>query len=271
MAKWLVFVSVLSVAVSVSSRTFAATLTTANLTPNNLVITEYLANPIGITDADGEYFEIFNTTSNSIELGGLVVRDAGTNSFTVTALLLAPQSFAVFSNSDGASLGISPDYVYAGGMTLTNTADEIGLYRQDGMAIHQLIYTDGDFFGAGIAHELDVLDWTTPAIVNGPVSGTDFIAASALLPFNNTGSPGLAGNTNINLAAVPLPASVWMFGSTLGMLCWLRRKAGKVAHLTLEALTHAQQKGFNGLEDTDTAGPVPTGGWPVCFNRIQCR
>ena len=60
MAKWLLFASILSITVSVSSQTFAATLTTANLTPNNLVITEYLANPVGMTDADGEYFEIFN-------------------------------------------------------------------------------------------------------------------------------------------------------------------------------------------------------------------
>jgi hypothetical protein len=149
--------------------------------------------------------------------------------------------------------------MYGGSMTLTNTADEIGLYRQDGMAIHQLIYTDGDFFGAGIAHELDVLNWTTPAVVNGPASGADFIAASALLPFNNNGSPGLAGNTTINLAAVPLPASVWMFGSTLGMLCWLRHKVGKAAHLALEALTHDRQTGSNGLDSLGAANAAPTG------------
>jgi len=225
MANWLVFISILVTALSVSSRAIAATLTVADLTANDLVITEYLANPVGVADADGEYFEIFNTTADSIELGGLVVRDDGSNSFTVTALTLAPLSFAVFSSSDGTSLSITPDYIYGSGMALTNTDDEIGLYRQDGAAIHKVIYDDGDNFGAGLAHELGVLDLMTPAIVVGPVSGTDFIAATVTLPFNNFGSPGFAGNTQIDLATVPLPASVWLFGSALSMLGWARRKA----------------------------------------------
>lgn len=225
MSKWLVFMSVLSVAASVSSRVVAATLTVADLAPTDLIITEYLANPVGVADADGEYFEIFNTTSQMIDLSGLVVRDDGSNSFTVTSLMLAPLSFAVFSNSDGAALGITPDYIYGSSMALTNTDDEIGLYRLDGTMIHKVAYDDGDNFGAGIAHELNVLNGMTPTLVFGPVSGTAFIAATAMLPLNNFGSPGFAGNTNIDLAAVPLPASVWMFGSALGMLGWGRRKA----------------------------------------------
>jgi len=275
MAKWLIFVSILSAAVSVSSRTIAATLTVADLAPNNLVITEYLANPIGIADGDGEYFEIFNTTDNQIELGGLVVRDDGSNSFTVTTLTLAALSFAVFSSSDGTSLGIIPDYVYGGSMALTNTDDEIGLYRQDGLAIHQLSYDDGDFFGAGRAHELDVLDWTTPAVVIGPVSGSDFIAATAMLPFDNTGSPGFAGNTKIDLAAVPLPASVWMFGSALSMLGWARRKAGAMARMTQENLFGGsnfdnQQTSAHGVGGFTAAGPVPGNSGSIDCGPLRC-
>jgi len=229
MPKWLIFLSILSTVISVSSPVVAATLTVADLAPNDLIITEYLANPVGVADASGEYFEIFNTTGNPIDLGGLIVRDDGSNSFTVTALMLAPQSFAVFSSSDGTSLGITPDYIYGGSMALTNTSDEIGLYRLDNTVIHKVAYDDGDNFGAGIAHELDVLNSMTPTLVNGPVSGTDFIAATAILPFNNFGSPGFAGNTNINLAAVPLPASVWMFATALSALGWARRKTCIVA------------------------------------------
>ncbi len=235
MSKWLVFLSILSAAISVSTRTIAATLTVADLTPNNLIITEYLANPVGVADADGEYFEIFNTTASTIDLAGLSVRDDGSNSFTVTSLLLAPQSFAVFSSSDGTSLGFSPDYIYAGSMALTNTDDEIGLYRLDDTVIHKVTYDDGDNFGAGIAHELGVLNALTPTLVSGPLAGSDFIAATSMLPFNNFGSPGFAGNTSIELAAVPLPAGIWMFGSALSLLGWARRKA----HLHYRALPHA--------------------------------
>ena len=241
MAKWLIFVSFLAAAVSVSTRTVAATLSVADLASNDLVITEYLANPVGVADADGEYFEIFNATASNVDLDGLVIRDDGSNSFTVTALTIAANAFAVFSSSDGSALGIVPDYVYGGSMALTNTDDEIGLYRQDGTAIHQLIYDDGDFFGAGIAHELDLLDDATPGIVIGPASGTGFIAASSILPLGNFGSPGFAGNSTIDLSAIPLPAAVWMFGSALGMLGWARRKAGKSARIALETKPYDQR------------------------------
>ena len=242
MAKWLVFVSLLVAAVSVSTRTIAATLSVAELAINDLVITEYLANPVGIADADGEYFEIFNTTGSTIDLGGLVIRDDGSNSFTVTALTLAAHDFAVFSNADGSALGIIPDYVYGGSMALTNTDDEIGLYRQDGTAINQLSYDDGDFFGAGIAHELAMLNPATPAHLAGPVSGSDFIAATAMLPLENIGSPGFAGNTTIDLATVPVPASIWMFGSALSMLGWARRRVCQTMRIAVQEKSGRSQR-----------------------------
>ena len=246
MSKWLIIMSFVSTAVSITAQANAATLTVADLAPNDLVITEYLANPVGIADADGESFEIYNTTNSLIDLDGLVIRDDGSNSFTVTALMLTPQSFAVFSSSDGTSLGITPDYIYGSSMALTNTDDEIGLYRLDDTAIHKVTYDDGDNFGAGIAHELGVLDWMTATFVTGPVSGTDFIAATAMLPFDNFGSPGFAGNTDINLAAVPVPAGVWLFGSALSMLGWARRK------LCAQGTHHATGNG-NGFSHGATA------------------
>ncbi len=227
MAKWLIFASLMSAAASISTQSAAATLTVADLAPNDLMITEYLANPVGIADADGEYFEIFNATAGPVDLAGLTVRDDGSNSFTVTSLTLASLSFAVLASTDGALLGFTADYVYGAGMTLTNTDDEIGLYRPDGTLIHKLGYDDGDAFGAGIAHELGVLDPNTPTIVQGPVTGADFIAASGMLPFDNFGSPGFAGNTQVGFAAVPLPAGIWLLASGLGVCAWARRQAGR--------------------------------------------
>ncbi len=205
----------------------AATISVANITPSNLVITEYLANPIGISDAAGEYFEIFNTTTDTIDLAGLIVRDDGSNAFTVSGptLLIAPLSFAVFSSSDGSSLGLLPDYVYGSAMTLTNGEDEIGLYRPDDTLINKVAYSDGDQFGAGIAHELVAFSPTSPVLTLGPALGTDFMAATTALPFGNFGSPGMPGSTTVSVPGVPLPASVWMFGSALSILGWTRRRA----------------------------------------------
>jgi hypothetical protein len=202
----------------------AATLTVAELALNDLIITEYLADPIGVSDSLGEYFEIFNTTDADIDLTGLTVRDDGSNAFTVTGATIGARAFAVFSSSDGMSLGLAPDYVYGGSMSLTNTDDEIGLFRPDDTLINKLTYTDGDFFGDGIAHELISLDRATSTLLVGPASGSDFVAATLGLPLGNFGSPGFAGGTSIDMPAVPVPAAVWMFGSALSILGWIRRK-----------------------------------------------
>jgi hypothetical protein len=205
--------------------TTAATINVTELEPGDLFITEYLADPVGVSDSAAEYFEIFNRLEDSIDLSGLEIRDDGVNSMTVSSLIIAPGAFAVFSSSDGSALGITPDYVYGGSMSLTNTDDEIGLFRPDNTLIHKVVYTDGDFFGDGISHELGVAGLATPSIVTGPAAGFDFVAGSLILPLGNFGSPGSAGNTLPGLSVVPIPGAFWLFGSALALLYRIRRIA----------------------------------------------
>jgi hypothetical protein len=207
-----------------NSPAMAATLTVADLAPNDLVVTEYLANPIGISDTSGEYFEVYNTTLEDIDLAGLVVRDDGSNTFTVSSLVVTAGGFTVFANSDGAALGLSPSYVYGSAMSLTNGDDEIGLYRPDDTLINKVVYSDGDSFGAGIAHELDVLSASLPTVTVGPAAGSNFVAATAMLNLGNFGSPGAAGNTLLAAPAVPLPAGVWLLSSALAVLTYSRKR-----------------------------------------------
>ncbi len=201
----------------------AATIQVDQLNPYDLIITEYLADPLGVSDAEAEYFEIFNTRDDTVDLTGLIVQDDGSNSFTVTALSIAPRSFAVLSNGDGTALGFAVDYIYGGSMSLTNADDEVSLLRPDATLIHKLAYTDGDFFGDGVAHELAAVGSATPLIVNGPAAGTDFVAGSAPLLLGNFGSPGAAGNTLIGAPVVPLPPAIWLFATALALLLRLRR------------------------------------------------
>jgi hypothetical protein len=224
MTRWTAYISICTALIFLSTASSAAILTAATLTPNSLVITEYLANPIGVSDSEGEYFEIFNTTNSDIDLSDLTIRDDGSNSFTVSGLVIAAGSFSVFSNFDGVSLGFSPDYIYSGSMSLTNSDDEIGLFRPDDTLINKVSYSDGDFFGEGISHELNQLSLDTPSLLFGPQLGSDYIAAVSGLSLGNFGSPGHAGGTSIKLATVPVPAAVWMFGSALSILGWIRRR-----------------------------------------------
>jgi len=204
----------------------AATLSLAELAPGDLLISEYLANPVTVSDAGSEYFEIYNSRSEAVDLAGLLVRDTGSNQFTVGALILPPRGFAVLSNGDGTALGFTPDYQYSG-MTLSNTADEILLLDGGGRLLQRLDYSDGDAFGPGVSHELAQLLPARNGLL-GPLAGGDFIAASLPLAAGNFGSPGSPGNS---LAAVPVPAAAWLFATALGLLGACRRRAAQLRQL----------------------------------------
>ncbi|HHQ13744.1 MAG TPA: lamin tail domain-containing protein [Chromatiales bacterium] len=192
----------------------AAPLTLADLRPGDLLVTEYLADPVGVNDAQGEYFEILNLRDQAVDLEGLTVRDDGSNQFSVSGVSIAAGGFAVFASNDGSDLGFSPDFVYGARMSLTNTDDEIVLVGAGGTTLHTLRYTDGDAFGDGIAHELRVaMRGLTDS--SGPALGDDFVAAGNALALGNFGSPGFAGNTRIDVSAVPVPPALWLFGSGL--------------------------------------------------------
>ena len=101
------------------------------LAAGDLVVTEIMRNPEGDLGVDGKWFEIYNDTAEDIDLDGLVVRDDGDDSFTVTGPVLIPYGgYAVFcrnSNPD-ANGGVECDYSYGKDLPLdAEGADEVVL------------------------------------------------------------------------------------------------------------------------------------------------
>jgi hypothetical protein len=212
-----------SLAILAGAPAFPAPLPLSELSPGDLQITEYLANPAVVSDASSEYFELFNRRDEAIDLNGLVVRDDGSNQFVVAGLVIPARGFRVFSNGDGSALGFVADYQYGGSMALTNSSDEILLLGPGDSLLQALRYDDGDAFGAGVAHELLFGDRDS-AQSFGPQAGSDYRAASAALAEGNFGSPGRAGNTVFDAPVVPLPPAAWLFGTGLAGLSLLRRR-----------------------------------------------
>src|SRR5690554_7379284 len=70
-----------------------------------------MADPAVVTDAVGEYFEIYNTTGRTLHIDGLVISDKNDVSFDVVLepaapIEVAPQSYFVFGkNADSATNG----------------------------------------------------------------------------------------------------------------------------------------------------------------------
>ena len=122
-------------------------ISTGNISFGELLITEVMQNPAMLSDAEGEYFEIYNTTNATLNLNGVVVSDNGTDRFVIQEDLLVPgNSFYVFSKSENAT-NITNEYIYSDEpFTLANSDDEIVITNADMSLIVSLAYDGGATF-----------------------------------------------------------------------------------------------------------------------------
>ena len=108
-----------------------------DLVEGDLVITEFMQNPNAVSDSFGEWFEIYNASGGTVDLDGLYVYDADTDSFTVSGeFLVEAGAYFVFGKSDDTSVngGAPVDYAWTGTSALANGADEIYLAESSAMA-----------------------------------------------------------------------------------------------------------------------------------------
>ena len=68
--------------------------------PGDVIVTEVMQDPAFVTDANGEWFEIYNSTASPIDLQGWIMKDNGTNTHTISSsLIIQPASFLLFAVS----------------------------------------------------------------------------------------------------------------------------------------------------------------------------
>jgi len=168
-----------------------------NATPNsilntgNIIITEIMKNPNDVSDLEGEYFEIYNTSANPIEMLGWRISDNGSDFHNISSSLVVPaHSFAVLGrNADIVTNGgVTIDYEYSN-FNLSNGNDEIILNDQSLMEIDRVAYDNVNFpnpngaamiyTGSDIEDNSDSSLWSTATISEG--INIDF------------GSPGING------------------------------------------------------------------------------
>ncbi len=166
----------------------------------SVILTEIMQNPATpVYDNDGEWFEIYNTTANDIDLQGWVFVDdaTATELFTVTSALIIPANgYLLFARSADTTLngGLpTPDYIYDG-LYLGNGSDGI-IIQCSGTDIDAVIWDNGATFpdpnGASMALDVNFLNATDND--NG-ANWTEEILAT----YGNDGqfgSPGVANNT----------------------------------------------------------------------------
>jgi hypothetical protein len=165
----------------------------AEMVPGDLVVTEVMINPAAVDDTLGEWFEVKNVTNLAFNLAGLIVRDQGTDTFTVPSapLLVAPNGRLVFaaSGAAGTNGGVTANYVYArASFALANTADEIVLATT--VVIDQVYYTQTFPIGNGASMSLSPRSETA----TGNDTAANWCAGTTVYGAGDLGTPGAANN-----------------------------------------------------------------------------
>lgn len=118
-----------------------------------LVISELMVDPKALSDAEGEWFELYNPGTEPLDLAGCTIADGSAQLHSIGAhVALSPNAFA--SIARGAQPGFVPDVVSA--FSLKNGADVLELVC-GGVTIDRVDYDTAAGFpvAAGIAMSLD--------------------------------------------------------------------------------------------------------------------
>ncbi|WP_051238786.1 lamin tail domain-containing protein [Gaetbulibacter saemankumensis] len=162
----------------------------------DIIITEIMKNPDIVTDANGEYFEIYNKTESAINLKGWTISDADGESYTIPAdLIINSTSYAILGiNSDyGTNGGVTVDHEYTG-LNLANSADEV-IISCSSTIIDEVYYNDSDFPDTpGVSMQLS----TTTLNHTDNDTGINWGEGTSTFGAGDLGTPGTANDFTLS-------------------------------------------------------------------------
>jgi hypothetical protein len=186
---------------------------------SDLLITEVMANPSKVSDSKGEWFELFNPMTESVDLNQIYIKDNGSDIHQIDhggPLLILPNQYFVLGRNENSSTngGFTADYVYTS-FILGNAGDEI-VFSNDADGHNELLRLDynSSFASDGRTRELKK---------EGNYQLTSLKKTYGL---GDIGTPGYSSSAPSSIATIPLPSTgaLLMFGL---YFCLLRKIRGR--------------------------------------------
>ena len=196
--------------------TFVADFLVSTKAQAKLVINEVLSNPGGsITDANGEWFEVYNAGLFSVNLEGFRIGDSASSGnrplhLIVGPLFIEPDDYLVFGNTKDTTNngGVPVDYAYGAVMALANSVDAIRLVSPAGyisdvswcsysvLDCEQVNHVEIDrvrYLSASISSQNGISrELKNPALPNADIDGSNWSDPSATAVYGpgGRGTPG---------------------------------------------------------------------------------
>ncbi|MCB9273799.1 MAG: lamin tail domain-containing protein [Lewinellaceae bacterium] len=169
--------------------------------PGDLIITEIMYNPSGM-EPNAEWFEVYNTTAQDIDLIGWVVQ-SGASTHTISgSVIVSAGSYEVLgATTSGCG---NEDYTYGTGISLNNSSDDVSI-RFGATVIDEVAYqTSGAWPSSTNGYSISL---------NGPAgqdassndSGVNWCLSASSCGGGDFGTPGMANDycttVSFNLSA----------------------------------------------------------------------
>jgi 5-methylthioadenosine/S-adenosylhomocysteine deaminase len=153
-----------------------------------MVINEVMINPAAVSDANGEYVELYNSGITPVDLAGWTLRDDGGNSFTIpTGQPRSVAAGAVFllaaQANPAVNGGFTPDLTWTN-FFLSNGGDEVVLVDPLSVEQDRLVYT-GPPFTDSVGESVERVSPRLPT--SDPLSWTQ---ARSTFGLGDRGTPG---------------------------------------------------------------------------------
>jgi beta-lactamase superfamily II metal-dependent hydrolase len=152
-----------------------------------LVINEVMADPNAVTDANGEWFELYNPGSAAINIQGYQIASANDAGFTVASSVSVPAGgYVVLARiaASGTNGGVTVAYAYGTAINLANTTDWLSLRDASGSTIDSVAWSTTT---AGKSWSLK-----NPGVAHSNiVAGTVWQLATSTYGLGDSGTPRL--------------------------------------------------------------------------------
>ncbi len=164
----------------------------------DIIVTEVMQNPSAVSDANGEWFEIHNTTGADIDLFGMLFKDDQTASEMILideSLIISADGYLVFAVDGDTAIngGVRADFAYRDDplFTLSNSTDGI-VFTCLGTGIDTVIWDNGATFpdpnGKSMSLKKDFMNATANDL------GVNWEEATIAYGDGDKGTPGCAND-----------------------------------------------------------------------------
>ncbi|MEC7984996.1 MAG: lamin tail domain-containing protein [Myxococcota bacterium] len=155
----------------------------------DLIISEIMHNPNGLPDYQGEWFEVYNTTTTAIDLQNMVFSDGGGDSFTIdSSVMVSAGGYVVLAPRSNATGG-TIDYVYDRANFALSSSDSIRITSSEAVVLDTVTYDTTYPTAYGASLSLKDLSGTSNDDVSNWCLGLSAYATG------DFGTPGSANDT----------------------------------------------------------------------------